>query len=80
MSSTPPLYIFDLQLNRAERLATVLSFIGEAQQVLTAENVLDKLQQQPEAVVLLGACVSSTRRNIALIRATSSRGLKGFAR
>jgi sigma-54 specific flagellar transcriptional regulator A len=56
MSSTPPLYIFDLQLNRAERLATVLSFIGEAQQVLTAENVLDKLQQQPEAVVLLGAC------------------------
>ena len=56
MSSTPPLYIFDLQLNRAERLATVLSFIGEAQQILTAENVLDKLQQQPEAVVLLGAC------------------------
>jgi sigma-54 specific flagellar transcriptional regulator A len=56
MSSTPPLYIFDLQLNRADRLATVLSFIGEAQQVLTAENVLDKLQQQPEAVVLLGAC------------------------
>lgn len=56
MSSTPPLYIFDLQSNRAERLATVLSFIGEAQQVLTAENVLDKLQQQPEAVVLLGAC------------------------
>jgi sigma-54 specific flagellar transcriptional regulator A len=56
MSSTPPLYIFDLQSNRAERLATVLSFIGEAQQVLSAENVLDKLQQQPEAVVLLGAC------------------------
>lgn len=56
MSATPPLYIFDLQSNRADRLATVLSFIGEAQQVLTAENVLDKLQQQPEAVVLLGAC------------------------
>jgi sigma-54 specific flagellar transcriptional regulator A len=56
MSATPPLYIFDLQSNRAERLATVLSFIGEAQQVLTAENVLDKLQQQPAAVVLLGAC------------------------
>lgn len=56
MSSTPLLYIFDLQIDRAERLATVLSFIGEAQQQLNPASVQDKLQLDSEAVVLLGKC------------------------
>lgn len=55
MSDNPNLYIFDLQSNRAERLSTVFSFIGERHQLLTTELVKDKLQLHPESVVVLGA-------------------------
>lgn len=55
MSENPNLYIFDLQSNRAERLSTVFSFIGERHQLLTTEQVKDKLQLHPESVVVLGA-------------------------
>lgn len=55
MSDNPNLYIFDLQSNRAERLSTVFSFIGESHQLLTTELVKDKLQLHPESVVVLGA-------------------------
>ncbi len=55
MSENPNLYIFDLQANRAERLATVFSFIGESYQLLTSETIFDKLQLHPASVVILGA-------------------------
>lgn len=55
MSLTPPLYIFDLQPQRAERLSTVLSFVTEPHQLLGVDTLQDKLQQQPESVVILGA-------------------------
>lgn len=55
MSDIPNLYIFDLQSNRAERLSTVFSFIGETHQQLNTDVVKDKLQHYPESVVVLGA-------------------------
>lgn len=66
MSDMPNLYIFDLQFNRAERLSTVFSFIGEAHQQLVQEQVYDKLQSNPESVVVLGA--TNSLEPAALIR------------
>lgn len=55
MSDNLNLYIVDLQTNRAERLSTVFSFIGEPHAVLAPEAALDKLQLHFASVVVVGA-------------------------
>ncbi|MDX1677251.1 sigma-54-dependent Fis family transcriptional regulator [Arsukibacterium sp.] len=55
MAVNPPLYIADTQQRRAERLATVLSFINEPHQIVTDQALLQQLTPETSAVVLLGA-------------------------
>ncbi|WP_337841106.1 sigma-54-dependent Fis family transcriptional regulator [Rheinheimera sp.] len=52
------LYILDQHESRALRLAAVLGFIGEEPQLLEESQLSDFLQDDPKAVVLLGALSS----------------------
>ena len=55
MSTTPSLYIVDEHSARGGRLSTVLSFIHEAHQVLSYEQLINILSSDEPAVVMLGA-------------------------
>tara|TARA_R110002126_G_scaffold10245_60_gene46684 strand:- start:3844 stop:5334 length:1491 start_codon:yes stop_codon:yes gene_type:complete len=55
MAAQIPLFIVDSQPRRAERLATVLSFINEVHQMVNAQTLVKQLDEQTPAVVLLGA-------------------------
>lgn len=55
MAANPPLYIVDSQQRRAERLATVLSFINEPHQIVNDETLSQLLTPDTPAVVLIGA-------------------------
>ncbi|WP_445771664.1 sigma-54 dependent transcriptional regulator [Rheinheimera sp.] len=55
MVQTPLLYIVDEQTHRSSRLSTVLNFINEAHQLLTVQELEQRLSTAEPAVVLLGA-------------------------
>ncbi|KKO47032.1 Fis family transcriptional regulator [Arsukibacterium ikkense] len=67
MSANPPLYIVDSQQRRAERLATVLSFINESYQMVSHQALLQQLAVDTPAVVLLGA-IGDTEHSKLLVR------------
>ncbi len=67
MSANPPLYIVDSQQRRAERLATVLSFINEPYQAVSHQALLQQLAVATPAVVLLGA-IGDTEHTQLLLR------------
>ncbi|WP_333607805.1 sigma-54 dependent transcriptional regulator [Arsukibacterium sp.] len=54
MAYHPRVYILDQQAERASRLATVLSFINEAHQLLSYPELLASLSAEQAAVVMLG--------------------------
>ncbi len=55
MVQTTLLYIVDEQTHRSSRLSTVLNFINEAHQLLTVQELEQRLSTAEPAVVLLGA-------------------------
>ncbi len=55
---TPKLYILDEQDQRASRLQVILNFIAEPHQRLNEAELLQELNVNPKAVVLLGALTS----------------------
>jgi len=61
---TNKLYILDQQESRVQRLQAVLSFIGEAPETVTEQQLPAYLESDPKAVVLLGALVSQQHQDI----------------
>lgn len=61
---TPKLYILDQQEQRAQRLSIILTFVAEAHQLVTDTELQQLLNQDPKAVVLLGALTSQQHERL----------------
>ncbi len=61
---TPKLYILDQQDQRASRLQVILSFVAEAHERISEEELVTALAKEPKAVVMLGALTSQQHEAI----------------
>lgn len=61
---TPKLYILDQQDQRANRLQVILSFVAEAHERISEDDLISALAKEPKAVVILGALTSQQHEAI----------------
>lgn len=61
---TPKLYILDQQDQRANRLQVILSFVAEAHERISEDDLISALAKEPKAVVFLGALTSQQHEAI----------------
>lgn len=61
---TPKLYILDQQDQRANRLQVILSFVAEAHERISEDDLIAALAKEPKAVVILGALTSQQHEAI----------------